>query len=135
MTDLASRFTTLRQNLRISVEDLAAFLCVTPRYVQMIESGKTLAQPSSLLKLFSLLEGGVITLAATKPAPDATMTFVACAMRGAEMLPPAERADLYDVAATILGQVDPTAAASAARAASAIRESEAAQMHFANIIA
>lgn len=58
-------------------------------------------------------------------------SFVSRALRNAAELPPAERADHFDFAATLLGKQGLTdAAAAAADAAAALREAEAAQLAF-----
>ena len=61
------------------------------------------------------------------------------AMEDVDTLPPVERADLYDAAAELLGNANPAlslapAAAAAACAAAALREAEARQLTFAELL-
>jgi hypothetical protein len=52
------------------------------------------------------------------------------ALEGAEGLPPAERADLYEGIAALLNPVSPAQAQEAAVIGHALREAEAMQLHF-----
>jgi len=55
------------------------------------------------------------------------------AIQAADSLPPNERADVYDGVAYITGELDPVMARQASELATAIRESEALQLHFRNL--
>lgn len=58
------------------------------------------------------------------------LAFVQLALEAAASLPPAEKADHFEVAAELLQESHPAIALRAKSTASAIREAEAAQLYF-----
>lgn len=65
---------------------------------------------------------------------DLALIFCARALTGASSLPPADRADLYDYAATLLQADFPQEAAAARDVAKGLRDSEAAQTLFTGLL-
>lgn len=59
--------------------------------------------------------------------------MIAAAIKAAEAMPPAERADVFDGVAHVARRMDPEMALRAKDLARALRESEALQLHFRNL--
>ncbi len=62
------------------------------------------------------------------------LNFVSRALNGIDQLPPQERADHYDFAASVLAASHPSQAAAAARAAQDLREAESSQLIFKSLL-
>ncbi|WP_397379686.1 hypothetical protein [Prosthecobacter sp.] len=61
--------------------------------------------------------------------------LIAAAIRGAESLPPVERADVFEGIAQITAEQDPETSRNAQDLAKAIRDAEGLQLHFRNLFA
>lgn len=70
-----------------------------------------------------------------KQLADLYRPLLAVAVRGAETLPPAERADVFDGIAALTRRFDADLSADAQILANAIRDAEGLQLHFRNLFA
>lgn len=62
------------------------------------------------------------------------MPMLMAAVRGAQDLPPPEKADVFEGIAVCSASIDPTMAEQAKSLADALRDSEALQRHFLNLL-